>query len=304
MRPLLKLYIALVGTAAILLLGHDVSVLPLWPHAWSLEVTIALIVLTAIGDHLQFEVRRGWYTNASSVAHVGAAFLLPPGVAMAIAGLGALVRAYRYPLPPAKAAFNIASISLAVGAAAHLAGQLGGPDRVSPGGAWTDPLIAVFVSATYCALSALTVAGAIVIDQRRSIWEVTRGSLGVQTVGEVGLGLVGAMLAAMLNSAPNWAPTLLVPAGLLYFAKLAMDHADRRSRNLAVTSAVGRAVVGTLDPERAFQAIAERAVLDGLKLDGLALAPVASPTAFHEHVVCDVDRPTLRSAIIEQLIQE
>ena len=49
MRPLLKLYIALVGTAAILLLGHDLSVLPLWPHAWSLEVTIALIVLTAIG---------------------------------------------------------------------------------------------------------------------------------------------------------------------------------------------------------------------------------------------------------------
>ena len=29
---------------------------------------------------------------------------------MAIAGLGAVVRAYRYPLPPAKAAFNVASI--------------------------------------------------------------------------------------------------------------------------------------------------------------------------------------------------
>ena len=75
---------------------------------------------------------------------------------------------------------------------------------------------------------------AISIDQRRSIWAVTRGSLGVQTVGEVGLGLVGAMLAAMLNSAPNWAPTLLVPAGLLYFAKLAMDRADRRSAQLLV----------------------------------------------------------------------
>src|SRR5207249_4004550 len=115
MRPLLKLYIALVGTAAILLLGHDLSVLPLWPHAWSLEVTIALIVLTAIGDHLQFEVRRGWYTNASAVAHVGAAFLLPPGMAMAIAGLGALIRAYRYPLPQAKEAYNHTSTRLVVG---------------------------------------------------------------------------------------------------------------------------------------------------------------------------------------------
>src|SRR6202023_1087085 len=110
-------YIASVGAPAIVLLGHDLSALALWPHSWSLGVTITLIVLTAIGDNFQFEVRRGWYTNASAVAHVAAAFLLPPGVAMAIAGVGALVRAVRYPLPPLKAFFNIASISLAVGAA-------------------------------------------------------------------------------------------------------------------------------------------------------------------------------------------
>src|SRR5438067_7375883 len=128
MRPVLKLYIALIVTSGMLLLMHDLSVLAAWPYPLSPGVTIALIVLTAIGDHLQFEVRRGWYTNASAVAHVGAAFLLPPGLAMAIAALGALVRAYRYPLPPAKAAFNIASISLAVGTAAHLAEQLGGAD--------------------------------------------------------------------------------------------------------------------------------------------------------------------------------
>src|SRR4030081_2594766 len=114
MRPLLKLYIALVCTAAIVLLGHDLSVLPLWPHSWSIGVTIALIVLAAVGDQLQFEVRRGWYTNASAVAHVCAAFLLPPGVAMLVAALGVAIRAVRYPLPAAKATFNVASISLAV----------------------------------------------------------------------------------------------------------------------------------------------------------------------------------------------
>src|SRR3982074_1241513 len=155
MRPLLKLYIALVGTAAILLLGRDLGVLPLWPHSWSLEVTIALIVLTAIGDHLQFEVRRGWYTNASAVAHVCAAFLLPPGLAMVVAAQGVLLRAWRFPLPAPKAGFNVASISLAVGAAAHVATQLGGPERVSPGGSWVDPLVAPLASATYCSISAL-----------------------------------------------------------------------------------------------------------------------------------------------------
>src|SRR5712691_8525879 len=193
MRPLLRLYIALVGTAAILLLGHDLSVLPLWPHAWSLEVTIALIVLTGIGDHLQFEVRRGWYTNASAVAHVGAAFLLPPGLAIGIAAFGVLVRTLRHPLPLHKATFNIANIGLAVGAASHVASRFGGPDRVAPGGTWTDLLVAVLVSCTYCAVSASLVVVVVALDRRRSIWEVTRGNLTVQTMGEVGLGLVGAM---------------------------------------------------------------------------------------------------------------
>src|SRR5207302_10290859 len=161
---------------------------------------------------------------------------------------------------------------------------------------------ALFVSGTYCAVTTGLVAFVLALDRRRPVWEVTRGNLSVQTLGEVGLGLVGAMLAAMLNSAPNWAPMLLVPAGLLFLAKRSMDRADRRSRNMAVTSAVGRAVVGTLDPERAFQAIAEGAVLEGLKLDGLALLPLDRPGAFRGHVASEGDRPLLRAALIEQLI--
>ncbi|HLZ27833.1 MAG TPA: HAMP domain-containing sensor histidine kinase [Chloroflexota bacterium] len=301
MRPLIKLYVALVGCAAGLLLAHDLSVLVLWPHSWSLGITVALIVLTVIGEQLQFELRRGWYTNASAVAHIAAAFLLPPGLAMAIAGLGAAVRAVRYPLPLAKAFFNVASICLAVGGAAHLATSFGGPDRVSSGGTWMDPLVAVLASATYCAISTCLVGVAIASSQRRSIVSVARGMLTVQTIGEVGLGVVGAMLAAMLLSAPTWAPMLLIPAGMLYFAKQSMDSADRRSRNLAVTSAVGRAVVGTLDPSRAFEAIAERAVLDGLRLDGLALVPTTGSATFAAHIACDVDRPSLRAALVTEL---
>jgi signal transduction histidine kinase len=300
-RPVLKLYIALVCVTAALLLGHDLSAVSLWPHAWFPGVAVALVILAAIGDHLQFEVRRGWYTNASAVAHIGAAFLLPPGLAIAIAAFGVLVRMLRHPLAWHKAAFNIASIGLAVGGAAHVVSRFGGPERVAPGGSWTDLLVALLASCVYCAASAGLVVVVVALDKRRSIWDVMHGNLAVQTMGEVGLGLVGAMLAAMLTSAPNWAPMLLVPAGLLYFAKQSMDRADRRSRNMAVTSAVGRAVVGTLDPERAFQAIAEGAVLDGLKLDGLALVPTGSPCAFREHVVCDLDLPTLRRAIVEQL---
>jgi signal transduction histidine kinase len=301
MRPILKLYVGLVITSAALLLVHDLSVLVDWPFAPSLGVTIALIVLTAVGDQLQFEVQRGWHANASAAAHIGAAFLLPPAEAMAIAALGLALRALRYPRPLGKMTFNVASVALAVGVAAHVADAFGGPERVTLTGSWTDPLVGLLVSATYCWLSTSLLAGALAIDKRGSIVEVIRTNLVIQSAGEVGLGLVGALLAAMLSAAPTWAPTLLVPASLLYVAKQSMDRADRRSRNLAMTSAIGRAVAGTLDPQRAFQAIAETTVLDGLKLDGLALMPIGPSPVFAAHVVSECDRPALRTALLEQL---
>jgi signal transduction histidine kinase len=304
MRPILKLYIGLVAACAGLLLAHDLSVLADWPPTPSAGVTIALIVLAILGDQLQFEVRRGWYTNASAVAHISAAFLLPPAAAMALAALGLLIRAARYPRPPAKVIFNLANMMLAVGVAAHLADWFGGTDRVALDGNWTDPLLGLLVSAAHCVVSAGLVAGAVALSARKPIWEVTRGSLAVQSVSEIGLGLVGALLAAVMTVAPNWAPTLLVPASLLYLAKRAMDRADRRSRNMGLTSAVGRAVAGTLDPQRALQAIAESTVLDGLKLDGLALLPLGASPEFSAHVASDCDRPTLRAALLEQLARD
>ena len=139
MRLALKLYIGLVAASAILLLSYDLSVLASWPHSWSLGVTIALIVLSTLSDQIQFEVRRGWYTNASAVAHVATAFLLPPALAMGISAIGIIVRAARFPVPLSKTIFNLANISLAVGIAAHAATLFGGPDSVAPGGAWTGP---------------------------------------------------------------------------------------------------------------------------------------------------------------------
>jgi len=301
MRPVLKLYVSLIVASSLVLLVHDLSVLAAWSHPPSLGITIALIVLTVLGDQLQLEVRRGWSTNASAVAHICAAFLLPPAAAMLIAALGLTVRALRYPLPWRKVAFNAASMALTVGVATHLADVLGGPAHVSPGGTWTDPAIGVLVSTAYCWLSVSVVAVAVALEKRVPIREVFGGNLALQSVGEIGLGLVGALLATVLNAAPNWAPALLVPAGLLYVAKRSMDRADRRSRNMAMTSAVGRAVAGTLDPQRAFQAIAERPVLDGLKLDGLALMPIGARPEFSAHIATECDRPALRAALLQQL---
>src|SRR5262245_41834049 len=143
MRPLLKGYVALVVTVALALLVREFAALQSSGYEWSLGLAFGLLVLTVLGEHVQFEVRRGWYTNCSAVPHLAAAFLLPPPIAMVVAALGAGARAVRNPLPPAKLAFNAASISLAVLAASHVVGPLGGAGLVQSGGAWSDPLAAM-----------------------------------------------------------------------------------------------------------------------------------------------------------------
>ncbi len=304
MRPLLKGYVACIVTAAVALLALNLVALPSWRHPWSPELAVALLVLTIVAEHLQFEVRRGWTTNCSAVPHLAAAFLLPPGVAMAIAALGTGARAFRHPLPTAKLVFNTAEISLVVLITSHTTSALGGADLVRTGGAWTDPLAAVLASATYYGLTASMVGCAVALDQRRSFLQVMSGRIGMKAIGEIGLGVVGAMLAAMLLSAPNWAPMLAIPAGLLYFAKQSMDRADRRSRNLAVTSAVGRAVAGTLDPERALESITSTAVVEGLKLDGIGVVPLGQTPAFRERVATESDRPALKAAVLAEMARQ
>src|SRR5207237_4376842 len=49
------------------------------------------------------------------------------------------------------------------------------------------------------------------------------------------------------------------------------------------------------------RAITVRAVRDGLKLDGLALLPLATPAAFGDHVAASPDRPALRAALLAEL---
>src|SRR5437763_7322484 len=205
MRPLLKGYIAAIAMAAVGLFAFDLAALPTWHVTWSPQLAVGLLLLTIVGEHVQFEVRRGWYTNCSAVPHIAAAFLFPPGVAMALALLGAGVRTVRHPLPPAKVIFNAAAIGIAVLGASHVAAPMGGPDLVRTGGAWSDPITAVIASATYYLLSAAMVAGAVALDQHRPFLQVIGGRIGVKAVSEIGLGLVGAMLAAMLLSATNWA---------------------------------------------------------------------------------------------------
>ncbi|HEY0584083.1 MAG TPA: diguanylate cyclase, partial [Chloroflexota bacterium] len=126
----------------------------------------------------------------------------------------------------------------------------------------------------------------------------------MKAVVESALGLLGSTLAVVLTATPALTPAFVLPAVLVYLAKQMVDRGERRSRNLALMSRVGRAVAGTLRPEIAFQAITAREVRDTLKLDGIALVPLGARPTFIGHQAGDVDQPELRQDLIEQVVRD
>src|SRR5205085_4075213 len=260
MRPLLKAYIALVVGAAALVLTFDLARVPSAPHPWSWMLVGVLLVISTAAQHMQFQVARGWFSTAGALAAICAGLLLPPGLAEAVLVFAAASRVVRVRQAPSRAIFNIGSATLSIAATAHLADVFGGPALLKDPTGWPGLPVAAAMAMLSYVVSATAVAGAVALDQRQSLWSILRGKVGVKTVAEVGLGLVGATLAVVVTVVPGWAPGLVLPAALVFLAKKAMETADRRSRNLSMTNAVGRAVAGTLKPEQVFAAIAARDV--------------------------------------------
>jgi diguanylate cyclase (GGDEF)-like protein/PAS domain S-box-containing protein len=291
-------YAGITIAAAGVLLGFDLAALPAWPHPWAPLVLVVLLALCVGAVHLQFQVHSGWFSDAGTVPHLATALLLPPGLAVLVAGIGLLTFGVTRRRPWLKVLFNTASGMLAVGAAAHVSATFGGPPMLTHPEDWP---VALLASGTYFLVSTATVAGVVALDQGRSFRHALGARLGPKALTDIGLGLLGATLALVITTAPLLAPALVIPGVLLFLANQVMDRATRRSHNLSVSSRVGQAVARTLRPEHAFRAILEREVRDTLKLDGLALMPLGDTSAFIEQVACDLDQPDLRAALVKRV---
>ena len=303
MRPALRAYVAAVVAAALALGVRDLLSVASWPHEWQPYRVLLLLILCVLATNFTFLWHGGWYTAAGTVPQIATAFLLPPGLAEVVAAIGALTRVMSVRMSWQRAAFNTAKTAATVGAAAHVATYFGGPDLLAPVGdrpALLGPGIAMLMIAVYYVLDVSLVARAAAWDQRRSFWQLARARSGLKVVTDLALGLLGAAFGVFFLSAPLWTPALLFPGVLVFFGKKTMDSAERRSRQLALTSRVGRAVAGTLDPAKAIAAIVDSGVMEDLKLDGLALTPVSDPPAFLPNIVTKSDKESLRTTLAEQ----
>src|SRR5262249_9092419 len=147
--------------------------------------------------------------------------------------------------------FNTANTTLSVGVATHLARQVIGSEALTT---WQGLAATVLASLVYHFLQVSLVATVFALDQRKSLLRAALQVVSPEQLMEFGLGVVGGTVAVIIQVAPLWAATLAVPGLLIFYGKQEMDRARQRSRDLALTSGVGRAVAGTLRPEVAFKA--------------------------------------------------
>src|SRR5216684_2912157 len=231
MRLPVRLYALLTIITATVMMLADLTTALDWPHAWTPFSALILLTLYVTAVHFLFTVHSGWITDASTVPAVATALLLPPGIVMLIAGLSLVIYAVSRRRLGLKGLFNAASAMLAVGSAAHVATFLGGPTELTNGSGWTALAAAVLASMAYYLVSATTVAGAVAIEQRRSLWAVLRGKIGVKALVEFALGLLGSTLAVVLMAAPGLAPALVLPGVLVYLDKQKMDRGARGARH-------------------------------------------------------------------------
>src|SRR5690349_20244321 len=112
MRPIVRIYVALVILGALLIAAGNGSA---WDPAWiraHAGLLLILAALCAVAEHVSFQMQDSWSTHAGTVPHLGAAVLVPPGIASVLAAVGMLVYVVKHRQAPVRGAFNIAAQAL------------------------------------------------------------------------------------------------------------------------------------------------------------------------------------------------
>ncbi len=297
----LKAYVALVSAAGLLLLAADLTAVPSWHAPWSPPIGVALLVLAVSAYRLIVAVRRGVLLSASSIPLVAGAFLLPPGLAELLAAIAPLGWAITRRVPLHKTVFNVSNSALALGLAIHGASLLVPLDSLATG-AMVGLLAGIAVTVLHSTFGVGAVLFVVALEHRRRPWDILTGPVLLQLAAEAALGLIGALLAALLLLMPVWAPVLALPAAFVYLGQRALGRAERRAQTLVLASRVGRAVAASPAPEIAFEAIAAADIREALRANGIALVPLGSPPAFEVFVPSGVaDLAPLRDALARQV---
>ena len=215
LRLLAKLYIALMVLAALAVAGFMVA----WsrpPDAFHLILALVFValIMLALSFPLQFVLKTKWTLHTSVL--FAAVLLFPPATAVLVAGAGVLLDHLRRRQPWDQTLFNTAILVLQTAAAGWLLLQAGWTFDT---GLLNRPVFVGLVAVAGVVMYLIEVTGvAIIVALQMAqplllVWREHASSQRIETLAQVGVGLLGAIIA----DTHTWALTLVIlPAIALY----------------------------------------------------------------------------------------
>ena len=173
-------------------------------------------VATCASEFLAVPLPRGGWMSVATIPHVALALLFPPPLAMGIAAIAMLIQQTHAREPWLKVGFNAASSALAVGVCATVAQTLGTHREVLSTDDWQHVAILLVIGATYYALDTLLTHIVVSLTTGRSLWSALIGNSQYTLVPELGMIMVGELLALLWSWRPFWSLAIVLPAVVTY----------------------------------------------------------------------------------------
>jgi signal transduction histidine kinase len=247
-----------------------------WPRSpveiGLLVSTCVLFALAVATELIAVPLPRSGDLVAATIVHVAAIFVLPLPFVVLVAAGAVLVGQVLARRRPSRVLFNVGQNALAVGVSAVLLNGLV-RDRpvLSPGRGWEDLPIVLVVLLVYYVLNSLFVNVAVALSEGLSPVAVWRENNAGVVLPDVGMEVVGVLVAYVWRTDAVWSALTLLPAAITIVsfrhirriqeesarnARL-LDETRRLSARLGVLAEAGQRFNAVLDAEQVLARVAE-----------------------------------------------
>jgi diguanylate cyclase (GGDEF)-like protein len=226
------LYISFTVVAAMGVLAASATLARRDGLEWAWWGAVLLTGISVIAERRSVVMPGGTQVSVATIPHLVGALLLPPPVAALVAGCGILIDVVQARAAPRKIAFNVANTTATVGLAALVANLLGVTGRALIDHGPSDVLRFCLVALTYYAVSNLLLAGVVSVSAGRSLWRVLLANARSSAPPEVGVAVIGGLVAFVWVTNPSWLPVAVVPAIIAQITLEYVQTAGRRTEQL------------------------------------------------------------------------
>jgi diguanylate cyclase (GGDEF)-like protein len=226
------LYISFTVVAAIGALAASATLARDDGLEWAWWGAVLLTVVSIVAERRAVVMPGGTQVSVATIPHLVGALLLPPPVAALVAGCGILIDIVRARSGIRKIAFNVANTTATVALAALVANLLGVTGQELTVHGPSDVLRFFLVALTYYAVSNALLAGVLSVSTGRRLLRVLLANARSSAPPEVGVAVIGGLVAFVWVTNPAWLPVVVVPAIIAQITLEYVQTAGRRTEQL------------------------------------------------------------------------